>query len=81
MPLGTPEGPTASQWKVTANSVDSAGDYPVAFNVTATTDNPDAPGVPDIVQKFVDMIAASPNFRLMSANSSYSYSEPITPTA
>jgi hypothetical protein len=81
MPLGTPEGPTASQWKVTANSVDSAGDYPVAFNVTATTDNPDAPGVPDIVQKFVDMIAASPNFRLMSANRSYSYSEPITPTA
>jgi hypothetical protein len=81
MPLGTPEGPTASQWKVTANSVDSAGDYPVAFNVTATTDNPDAPGVPDIVQKFVAMIAASPNFRLMSAARSYSYSEPITPTA
>jgi hypothetical protein len=77
MPLGTPEGPTASQWKVTANSVD----YPVAFNVTATTDNPDAPGVPDIVQKFVAMIAASPNFRLMSAARSYSYSEPITPTA
>lgn len=81
MPLGTPEGPTASQWKVTANSVDSAGDYPVAFNVTATADNPDAPGVPDIVQKFVDMIDASPNFRLMSASRSYSYSEPITPTA
>lgn len=81
MPLGTPEGPTASQWKVTANSVDSAGDYPVAFNVTATTDNPDAPGVPGIVQQFVDMIAASPHFRLMSAGRTYSYSEPITPTA
>ncbi|MET7679403.1 hypothetical protein [Streptomyces sp. NPDC005423] len=81
MPLGTPEGPTASQWKIAANSVDSAGDYPVTFDVTATTDNPDAPGVPAIVQKFVDMIDASPTFRLMSANRSYSYSDPITPTA
>jgi hypothetical protein len=81
MPLGTPEGPTASQWKITANSVDSAGDYPVTFDVTATTDNPDAPGVPDIVQKFVDMIDASPSFRLMSANRTYSYSDSITPTA
>lgn len=80
MPLGTPEGPTASQWKITANSLDSAGDYPVTFDVTATTDNPDAPGVPDIVQKFVDMIAASPNFRLMSASRTYSYADPITPT-
>ncbi|XUL90990.1 hypothetical protein ACQ86D_33805 [Streptomyces galilaeus] len=49
--------------------------------MTATTDNPDAPGVPDIVQKFVDMIAASPNFRLMSASRTYSYADPITPTA
>lgn len=40
MPLGTPGDPTASQWRITANSLDSAGDYPVAFNVEATTDNP-----------------------------------------
>lgn len=81
MPLGTPEGPTASQWKLAANSVDVVADYTVAFNVTATTDNPDAPGVAAIVQKFVDMIAASSQFQLMSATRSYSYSEPITPTA
>jgi len=80
MPLGTPEGPTASTWKVTVNSVDSAGDYPVTFTAVATTDNPDAPGVADIVQQFVDMVAASPKFRLMSASRSYSYAEPITPT-
>jgi hypothetical protein len=80
MPLGTPGDPTASQWKITANSVDSAGDYPVAFNVEATTDNPDAPAVPGIVQKFVDMIDASPNFRLMSATRTYSQSQSITPT-
>ncbi|NUP45339.1 MAG: hypothetical protein HOY76_52015, partial [Streptomyces sp.] len=56
MPLGTPEGPTASQWKVIVNSVDTAGDYPVTFTVEATTDNPDAPEVPAIVQKFVDTV-------------------------
>lgn len=80
MPLGTPGDPTASVWKVTANSRDSAGDYPVAFNVDATTDNPDAPAVPGIVQKFVDMIEASPDFQLMSATRTYSQSQPITPT-
>jgi hypothetical protein len=80
MPLGTPEGPTASQWKVTVNSVDSAGDYPVTFSVEATTDNPDAPGVSGIVQQFVDLIASSPKFRLLSATRSYGYSETMTPT-
>lgn len=80
MPLGTPEGPTQSQWQVTANSVDRVGDYPVAFNVTATTDNPDAAGVPAIVQKFVDLLASSPDFRLASAARTYSYSESMTPT-
>lgn len=80
MPLGTPGDPSASQWKVTAQSLDSAGDYPVTFDVEATTDNPDAPAVPDIVQKFVDMIEASPSFRLMSASRTYSQSQPITPT-
>lgn len=80
MPLGTPEGPTASTWKVTASSVDTVADYPVTFTVTATTDNPDAPGVADIVQQFVDLIASSADFRLNSASRSYSYAEPITPT-
>lgn len=80
MPLGDPGEPNASQWRIVANSTDSAGDYPVAFNVEATTDNPDAPAVPGIVQKFVDMIDASPDFRLMSAARTYSQSQPITPT-
>jgi len=80
MPLGDPDAPTASQWRITAQSLDSAGDYPVTFNVEATTDNPDAPLVPGIVQKFVDLIDASPDFRLMSAARTYSQSQPITPT-
>jgi len=81
MPLGTPEGPTASQWKVIVNSVDTAGDYPVTFTVSATTDNPDAPEVPAIVQKFVDTVTAGGTFRLVSATRTYSYSEQMTPTA
>jgi hypothetical protein len=56
------------------------GDYPVSFDVTATTDNPDAPEVAPIVQQLVDLLASSPDFRLMSATRSYSYSEPMTPT-
>lgn len=80
MPLGTPGDPSASQWKITAQSLDSAGDYPVTFNVEATTDNPDAPAVPGIVQKFVDLIDASSGFRLTSAHRTYSQSQPITPT-
>jgi len=80
MPLGDPGDPSASQWKITAQSLDSAGDYPVTFNVEATTDNPDAPAVPAIVQKFVDVIEASPDFRLMSAFRTYTQAQPITPT-
>ncbi|MFG2276979.1 hypothetical protein ACGFNY_45390 [Streptomyces chartreusis] len=80
MPLGDPGDPSASQWKVTAQSVDSAGDYPVTFSVEATTDNPDAPAVPGIVQKFVDMIEGSADFRLVSASRTYSQAQPITPT-
>jgi hypothetical protein len=81
VPLGTPEGPTQSQWTITAASVAVVGDYPVTFNVTATTDNPDAAGVPAIVQQFVDLLASSPNFRLVSATRTYAYAEAMTPTA
>ncbi|MFI7014379.1 hypothetical protein [Streptomyces sp. NPDC050164] len=62
------------------SSVETVADYPVTFSVTATTDNPDAPGVAAIVQQFVDLLAASPRFRLLSATRSYSYSESMTPT-
>jgi hypothetical protein len=56
------------------------GDYPVSFDVTATTDNPDAPEIEGIVQQLVDLLASSPDFRLLSATRSYSYSEPMTPS-
>lgn len=80
MPLGTPVGPTASQWTVRAVSNMPLGDYGVTFNVTATADNPDDPGMEAIVQAFVDLIASSPDFRLNTASRTYSYQEPITPT-
>ena len=81
MPLGTPQGPTQSQWKVTANSVATVGDYPVAFAATVLADNPDADGVPDIVQQFVDLVAKSPDFKLVSATRSYGYTEQMTPSS
>jgi hypothetical protein len=62
-------------------SVARAGDYPVTFNITATTDNPDAPEVPAIVQTFVDLIAGSKDFQLYFAERKYSFSEQFTPTA
>jgi hypothetical protein len=80
MPLGTPEGPTASTWKITANSIDPIGEYLVTFAIAATTDNPDDPKMPLVVQKFIDLVHASPDFRFISATRSYSYTEPITPT-
>lgn len=80
MPLGNPEGPTATVWKITANSVDAAGGYPVSFSVDVSADNPDAAELPGVVQQFVDMIGASPHFKLLSATRSYSYSESMTPT-
>lgn len=81
MPFGTPVGPTASQWAIRAISNGTIGDYNVTFNVTATTDNPDDPGVAPIVQAFIDLIANSADFRVNSATRTYSYQEPITPTA
>lgn len=81
MPLGTPQGPTQSVWKVTASSVATVGgDYPVTFEVAATTDNPDAPEVGGIVQQFVDLIAKSGTFKVLVATRSYGYVERMTPT-
>jgi hypothetical protein len=81
MPLGAPQGPSQSQWQMAIGSVAQVGEYPVRFNVTAVADNPDDPGVAPIVQKLIDLIAASPDFRLYDATRTYSYSEQITPTA
>jgi hypothetical protein len=81
MPLGSPQGPTLSQWRVSARSVDRAGDYPVELAVSVSVDNPDDPAVGPIVQKLVDLIAGSPAFVLGSATRTYSYTESMTPTA
>lgn len=80
MPLGSPEGPTQSLWKVSARSVDQVGDYTVEIAVSLSVDNPDDPAMAPIVQKLVDLIAGSADFRLSSATRTYSYSESMTET-
>jgi hypothetical protein len=81
MPLGDQQGPTGTQYQISAQSVESVGEYKVTFTCTPSTDNLDAPEVADIVQKFVDLINASPDFHLTSATRTYDYAQSITPTA
>ncbi|MFE4575802.1 hypothetical protein [Streptomyces chartreusis] len=66
---------------VSARSVDPVGKYTVAIAVSLAVDNPDDPAMFPIVQKFVDLIAGSQDFRLNSATRTYLYSESMTPTA
>jgi len=81
MPLGEPQGPTQTVWKITAASLATIGDYQVRFEMVATTDNPNDPAMPGIVQAFVDHIAASDDFRVLNAMREYTYLEQMTPTA
>lgn len=80
MPLASPEGPTQSQWSISAASTALIGDYEVRFDVVATTDNPDDPAMPGIVQAFVDHIVTSPDFRVYNARRTSVYTEMMTPT-
>ncbi len=81
MPLGNPQGPSQAKWTITADSVNRVAEYPLTFTTVVSTDNIDAPGVPAIVQAFVDLIASSPTFVLRSAGRTSTYSESMTPTA
>lgn len=80
MPLGTPLGPTQTQWTASFNSVASVGGYPATFAITVTADNPDHADLPAVMQQFVDLIDASPDFTLTGAGRSYEYTQPMTPT-
>lgn len=81
MPLGQPIGPSQSKWTISADSRAKVDEYPVTFTTTVTTDNLDAPGVPAVVQQYVDLINASPDFVLRSAARTSTYAESMTPTA
>jgi hypothetical protein len=83
MPLGSPQGPTNSEWRVIARSVDRVGEYsyPVDFTINASVDNPNDPAMEAVVQKFVDLIEGATDFVFISASRSYGYTEPMTPTA
>lgn len=81
MSLGTPQGPSASVWTINAVSVLAVGEYPVPFEIRALPDNPDADGVSEVIQKFVDLIDGSPDFQVSYAGRTYTYQERMTPTA
>jgi len=81
MPLGTPEGPTQSQWTLNAVSVLRVGEYPVPFEIRALPDNPDADGVYEIIQRFIDLIDASDDFQMSHATRTYTHIQRITPTS
>ncbi|MEU8756203.1 hypothetical protein AB0C88_37525 [Streptomyces chartreusis] len=59
-------------------SVALAGDYPVSFQVAVSTENMSDPAVTGLVQSFVDVVHASPDFLLTSGTRSTSYTETIT---
>jgi hypothetical protein len=80
MPLGTPQGPTQSQWTINATSVLTVGEYTVPFEIKATPDDPDADGVEEIVQRLVDLIDSSEHFTVNYAGRSYGYQQRMTPT-
>jgi hypothetical protein len=80
MPINAPQGPTATEWEIRANSVDTVGSYPVTLTIKATTDNPSDPAMAPIVQQAVDALHESPNFNVISAGRTISYTESMTPT-
>lgn len=81
MALGEAQGPSQTKWTISADSVDRVAEYPVTFTVTVSTDNLDDPAVTTVVQKFVDLLASSPQFVLRTAARTSLYAEPMTPTA
>lgn len=80
MPLDTPTGPSQSQWTINATSVLTVGEYTVPFEIKATPDDPDAPGVEPIIQRLVDLIDSSEHFTVTYAGRSYGYQQRMTPT-
>jgi hypothetical protein len=80
MALGAPQGPTQSAWKISVASVLTVGEYPVPFEITAVPDNPDDPAVIAVIQKFVDFLNSSDDFRVTVATRTYAYTERMTPT-
>jgi hypothetical protein len=80
MPLSTPDGPQSSQWLINAASILMVGEYPVTFEIRPTPDNPDADGVSEAIQKFVDLIDTSPDFTVNYAGRTYNYQQRMTPT-
>ncbi|MFF7452090.1 MULTISPECIES: hypothetical protein [unclassified Streptomyces] len=81
MPLGTPSESGTRQYQLALRSVDFVDpDYRLVIQCTADTDNMADEDVATIFQKFVDLVASSEDFVLMSAARTKHFSEAITPT-
>lgn len=81
MPYGEPQGPSGHQYSLTFDSVAQIdGYYPVKFQVSVSTEYVGNEAVPGIVQSFVDMVSASPDFVLSSAVRRTQYTENLTPS-
>jgi hypothetical protein len=78
MAYGTPTGPTDPQYVLQFRSIALAGEYPLTFHVTVSTENLADPAVGGLVQAFVDAVHASPDFNLAFGSRSMSYTESLT---
>jgi hypothetical protein len=78
MSYGTPNGPADPQYVLQFRSVALAGEYPLTFHVSVTTENVADPAVGGLVQAFVDTVHASPDFNLVFGSRTTSYTESLT---
>lgn len=78
MSYGTPVGPADPQYVLQFRSIALAGEYPVMFHVAVSTENVADPAVAGLVQAFVDVVHASPDFNFVFGSRSTSYTESLT---
>lgn len=80
MTLEAPQDTPDFAFEIIGHSVENVGDYTVEYQMTMQTDNNGSPAALAIVQKMVDLLAASPDFVLSSALRRHTRTEPISPT-
>lgn len=81
MAYSTPTATGNRAYQLNVQSVQPVGDYYVHITCTATTDDMNSDVLASIFQKFVDLVASSPDFIIPSAVRSQEYTEIVTPTA
>ncbi|MEU6120999.1 hypothetical protein [Streptomyces sp. NPDC047123] len=80
MPYGTPEESGLRTYTARAVSKEQIGDYRLTVVCRAEADNPMAPEVEVLFQKFLDTLSASPDFTV-TAQRTKEFVEDVTPSA